>query len=50
MLAVVLSVAVSVWLPAVTSVALNVPVPLLKVLPDGNVAAPSLEVNNTVPP
>ena len=43
------SVAVMVRLPAVFSVAENVPVPLVKVESAGNVAAPSLLVKCTVP-
>ena len=41
--------AVNVWLPAVTSVALKVPVPLLSVLLAGKAAAASLLVKWTVP-
>ena len=43
------SAAVMVWLPAVTSVAANVPVPELRVELAGKVAAPSLLVKCTVP-
>ena len=43
------SVAVMVWLPAVRSVAENVPVPFDRVEFAGNVAAPSLLVKCTVP-
>ena len=43
------SVAVIVWLPAVLSVALKLPVPLVNVLLAGKVAWPSLLVNWTVP-
>lgn len=46
---VTVSVAVMVWLPAVFSVELNVPTPLVKVLLAGNMAAPSVLVKCTVP-
>ena len=46
---VTVSVAVIVWLPAVLSVALKVPVPLVKVLLAGRTAAPSVLVKWTVP-
>ena len=41
---VAVSVALRVWLPAVLSVALKVPTPLVSVLFDGSMAAPSLLV------
>ena len=47
--AVTVSVAVIVWLPAVLSVALNVPAPFVRVLSAGNVALPSVLVKWTVP-
>ena len=43
------SVAVSVWLPAVFSVALNVPPPLVNVALAGRIAAASLLLKWTVP-
>ena len=46
---VTVSVAVSVCVPAVRSVALNVPTPLVSVAFAGSVAAPSLLVKCTVP-
>ena len=46
---VAVSVAVIVWLPAVFSVALKVPVPLVSVLLAGRTAWPSLLVKWTVP-
>ena len=46
---VTVSVAVMVWLPAVFSVAENVPTPLVKVESAGNTAAPSVLVKRTVP-
>ena len=49
MLLVTVSVAVIVWLPAVTSVALNVLVPLVSVLLAGKVAWVSLLLKWTVP-
>jgi len=49
MLVVTVSVAVIVWLPAVLSVALKVPVPLVSVLLAGRLALPSLLVKCTVP-
>jgi hypothetical protein len=49
MLAVTVSVAVSVWGPAVCRVALKVPVPAVKVLLAGRLAVPSLLVKWTVP-
>ena len=50
MLLVETSVAVIVWLPWVSSVALNVPTPLLRVLLPGTKPAASLVVKPTVPP
>jgi hypothetical protein len=47
--AVTVSVAVIVWLPAVSSVALNVPTPLVSVEFAGNTAAPSELVKCTIP-
>ena len=47
--AVVVSVAVIVWPPAVFSVAEKVPVPLVKVESAGKVAAPSVLVKCIVP-
>jgi hypothetical protein len=47
--ALTLSVAASVWLPAVLSVALNVPTPLVSVLFAGSTACPSVLVKCTVP-
>ena len=44
-----MSVAVTVWLPAVFKVTLNVPTPLSSVTLAGSVAAPSLLVKWTVP-
>src|SRR5207247_7554508 len=44
------SVAVMVWLPVLLSVALKLPVPLLRVLLAGNTALPSVLVKCTVPP
>jgi hypothetical protein len=49
MLEVIVSVAVMVRLPAVLSVALNVPAPLVSVASAGRLAAPSLLVKWTVP-
>ena len=46
---VVVSVAVMVWLPAVLSVAENVPTPLVSVAFAGNTAWPSVLVKCTVP-
>ena len=46
---VTVSVAVIVWLPAVSSVAEKLPVPLVSVASAGNTAAPSLLVKWTVP-
>jgi hypothetical protein len=46
MLLVKVSVAVIVWLPAVSSVALKVPVPLVRALLAGSVALPSLHVEH----
>ena len=46
---VTVSLAVSVWLPAVFSVALNVPTPLVRVASAGKTAAPSVEVKWTMP-
>ena len=46
---VTVSVAVIVWLPAVFSVTLNVPVPLVSVALAGRTAAASLLVKWTVP-
>ena len=46
---VTVSVAVTVWLPAVFRVALNVPVPPASVAFAGNTATPSLDVKCTVP-
>ena len=43
------SVTVTVWLPAVFKVALNVPLPLVRVLLAGRLAAPSLLLKWTVP-
>ncbi len=43
------SVAVMVWLPAVSSVSLKVPTPLVSVVSAGNTAMPSVEVKWTVP-
>ena len=50
MLLLLVSVAVSVWFPAVLSVAVKVPTPLLSVLLPGRAAWPSLLVKWTVPP
>jgi hypothetical protein len=47
--AVTISVAVTVWLPAVFKVAENVPAPLVNTEFAGNTAAPSLLVKCTVP-
>src|SRR5262249_58412375 len=46
---VTVSVAVTVWLPAVFRVALKVPTPLVRVELDGSTAWPSLLVKATVP-
>ena len=46
---IMVSVAVSVWLPAVFNVTLNVPTPLANVVLAGRVAAVSLLVKWTVP-
>ena len=46
---VTVSVAVSVWFPAVFNVADKVPTPFVNVESAGNVAAPSLDVKCTVP-
>ena len=43
------SVAVMVWLPALSRVSLKLPVPLVSVMSAGSVAWPSVEVKWTVP-
>ena len=47
--ALTVSVAVMVWQPAVSSVSLKVPTPLVSVVSAGNTAMPSVEVKWTVP-